>query len=298
MYIDVCSSCGKSVQGFAAGERKALRKKKLIIFIIVFIAICIAAFYSGLTIKNYSINTEKFDEGGSVRIVLISDLHSCIYGGNQNSLIEKIIEQEPDIILLAGDIADDRVPIEGAKLLLEGIRDIAPIFYVSGNHEYWSGDIRGIKDTIRSYGVTVLEDEYREISVNGVPLIIAGVDDPYWIRYEYKKPKKTMDESFRELADKEQFKILIAHRPELIELYEKYPFDLVLSGHAHGGQVRIPFMLNGLVAPNQGLFPKYAGGIYRYENMVHIVSRGVSIDPRLPRVFNPPEIVVVEVLGG
>ena len=104
-----------------------------------------------------------------------------------------------------------------------------------------------------------------------------------------------MEENFAELSEKPQFKILVAHRPELIELYKKYPFDLVVSGHAHGGQVRIPFLLNGLFAPNQGLFPKYAGGAYIHENLTHIVSRGLSFSPKLPRVFNPPEIVVVNI---
>ena len=268
-------------------------KKYLIIFILLII--CFAAFYNGLTIRKYSINTDKFSDGQTVRAVLISDLHSHIYGKNQNTLISKIIAKNPDIILLAGDIADDEVPIKGTELLLDEIKDIAPVFYVSGNHEYWSGDIENIKRIIKNYGVTVLEDEYTEITANGVTLIIAGVDDPEWTRYEDKSLRKPMDENFTELSDKSPYKILVAHRPEQIELYKKYPFDLVVSGHAHGGQVRIPFILNGLVAPNQGFLPKYAGGTYKHDNLIHIVSRGVSFNPRLPRVFNPPEIVVIDI---
>jgi len=248
-----------------------------------------------LTVRRYRIATDKFDDEQSVRAVLIADLHSCIYGNNQSRLITKIKKQQPDIIFLVGDIADDENPIAGTELLLAGINDIAPIFYVSGNHEYWSGDIANIKQTIRSYGVTVLEDEYKEITVNDIPLIIMGVDDPEWTRYEKKDTTKSMDENLAELMDKPQFKILVAHRPEQIEAYKKYPFDLVVSGHAHGGRVRIPFLLNGLAAPNQGWFPKYAGGAYSHDNLTHIVSRGVSFNPRLPRVFNPPEIVVIDI---
>jgi len=257
--------------------------------------LCIIAFYNGLTIRSYTINTDKFESGKSMRVVLIADLHSHVYGRNQNTLISKIKSQNPDIILLAGDIADDEVPIDGTRFLLEGIQDIAPIFYVSGNHEYWSGDIENIKHTIRSYGVTVLEYDYKEITVNDISIIVAGIDDPDWIKYEKNNAKKSMDESFKELAFKNQFKILIAHRPEQIELYKKYPFDLVVSGHTHGGQIRIPFLLNGLIAPNQGWFPKYAGGMYKHGVITHIVSRGVSFNPRLPRVFNPPEIVVIDI---
>lgn len=91
---------------------------------------------------------------------------------------------------------------------------------------------------------------------------------------------------------------MLSHRPERIESYKKYNFDLVLSGHAHGGQVRIPFLLNGLYAPNQGLFPKYAGGLYTHNNLNHVVSRGLSYNPKLPRIFNPPEIVIVELRGS
>lgn len=263
---------------------------------LVIIIVAIAAFYNGIIIRRYMIHTDKFSDGQSVRAVLIADLHSHIYGNNQKDLISKIIDQKPNVIFLAGDIADDVEPIEGTKLLLDGIKDIAPVFYVSGNHEYWSGDIENIKETIRSYGVTILEDEYKKIVVNDIPIIIAGVDDPEWTRYEEKDNQKSMDKNFMELKDKPQFKILVAHRPEQIEIYKKYSFDLVVSGHAHGGQVRIPFVLNGLLAPNQGWFPKYAGGEYRHGELIHIVSRGVSFNPRLPRVFNPPEIVVIDIV--
>jgi len=271
--------------------------KKVIIgmVIIILILFTVAAFYNGLTINNYEISTNKFETNESVRIVLISDLHSHIYDENQNELITKVKDQNPDIILLAGDIADDNVPIEGTKLLLNGIKDIAPVFYVSGNHEYWSGDIKNIKDTIRTYGVIILEDEYSEIIVNGVPIIIAGLDDPEWTMYESKNSSSSMNESFKDLKGKNQYKILIAHRPEQIELYKQYPFDLVVSGHAHGGQVRIPFVLNGLIAPNQGWFPEYAGGMYQHDTLIHIVSRGLSNNYDVPRVFNPPEIVVIDI---
>ena len=118
---------------------------------LVIIAMAVAAFYNGIIIRHYIINTKIFNNGQSIRAVLISDLHDHIFGGNQKKLISKITKQKPDVILLAGDIADDIGPIEGTKLLLSGIKDIAPVFYVSGNHEYWSGDIEKIKKTIRSF---------------------------------------------------------------------------------------------------------------------------------------------------
>jgi len=269
-------------------------KSKMAISLIIF-AFCVIAFYNGLVIRNYTINTDKFNPGESIRAVLISDLHSHIFGENQIKLISKIKKQNPDIIFLAGDIIDDEAPPDGAKLLFDGIKSIAPIFYVSGNHDYWTNDIKNIKQLVRSYGITVLEYDYKEININGIPVVIAGIDDPDWVYYEKNSSGKSMDENFQELTLKNQFKILVAHRPEQIESYKKYPFDLVVSGHTHGGQVRIPFLLNGLMAPNQGWFPKYAGGMYKHGSLTHIVSRGASFYLLLPRVFNPPEIVVIDI---
>jgi predicted MPP superfamily phosphohydrolase len=258
--------------------------------------VLLLAFYNGLVTRNYSLLTDKLASGDSVRIILIADLHNHIYRENQSELVALIEEQNPDLIALAGDIADDQVPIAGTEQLLDGIKDLAPIYYVSGNHEFWSDDIENIKAVIRRYGVTVLENTYDTITIKNTPVTIAGVDDPEVVAYE--KPwfnwEQEMLEAFADLQDKPEFTILLAHRPERIQLYKKMDFDLVLSGHAHGGQVRIPLLLNGLYSPNQGWFPEYAGGSYKHDSLTQIVSRGLSYNPRLPRIFNPPEIVVID----
>ncbi|MGI6467867.1 MAG: metallophosphoesterase [Syntrophomonadaceae bacterium] len=257
------------------------------------------AFYNGLVVRKYSVNTGKLNEDQSIRIVLIADLHNHIYGPGQSELVQLIKEQEPDIIALAGDIADIQAPLTGTEMLLKGIQGVAPVYYVSGNHEYWSNDIRQIKDTIRKNGVTILEGSYDKISINNAAIIIAGVDDPEAVRY--KKRGTNWEEgfcrAFNGLGEEPAYKVLLAHRPELIEVYKQGDFDLVLSGHTHGGQVRIPFILNGLYAPNQGWFPPYAGGMYDHGSLIHIVSRGVSFNPLLPRIFNPPEVVVIDIEG-
>lgn len=276
------------------------RTKKFLIILGILFIFMFTAFYNGLVVKKYTVNTNKLNSDDSVRVVLITDLHNHMYGENQTRLISLIQQQEPDIIALAGDIADDKVPIEGTELFLAGIKGLAPIYYVSGNHEFWSNDIKNIKDTIRRYDVTILENSYERIQVNKSFITIGGVDDPDVVRYE--KPgfdwQGELYRAFSNLHDEPDFKILLAHRPELIEIYEKCDFDLVMSGHAHGGQVRIPFLLNGLYAPNQGWFPEYAGGMYERDSLIHIVSRGISFNPRLPRVFNPPEVVVVDIKGS
>lgn len=276
-----------------------IRNYKFIIFF-SFAVLIFIAFYNGLVIRNYTVKSRKIPNGKSIRIVLISDLHSHKHGKNQSKIIDKIKSQNPDIIALAGDIADDKVPIEGSKIFLEKIKNIAPIYYVTGNHEIWSEDVDNIKETFKSYGVNVMENNYEELTVNGAKIIIAGVDDPQIRRLkrsEYGWNEEVYN-SFLDLTESPQFKILLSHRPEKVDLYNNLPFDMVLSGHSHGGQVRIPFILNGLLAPNQGFFPKYAGGMYELDNFTLIVSRGVSFNLLLPRVFNPPEVVVIDVVGG
>lgn len=267
-----------------------------IVFILVLIFI---AFYNGLVVRRYTLITKKIQSNQSIRIVLVSDLHSKVYGENQTRLRSKIEAENPDIIALVGDIVDDSGRIEGVKLFLEAIKDIGPIYYVTGNHEIRTGQVDKIKDLFKSFGVYVLENNLHKANIKGVNLIIAGVDDPNIVRYERTQSNwyKEVYNSFSNIKDMEGYKILLSHRPEKVDLYSTLPFDLVLSGHSHGGQIRIPFLLNGLYAPHQGFFPKYAGGVYEFENYTLVVSRGVYFNLFLPRIFNPPEIVVVDIEG-
>ena len=248
-----------------------------------------------ISTETYKIKTPLLEKQSSIKIVLISDLHNTIFGENQSILIDMIKNINPDFIVLAGDIFDHITPMTGTQLLLSGIYNIAPIYYVTGNHEYLSLNIQKIQEELISYGVIILSDNYMKVEVNNNEIIIAGIEDPFIYYYDVPdyNQNDSMEEAFRDLDNMPLFKILIAHRPEMIENYKRYSFDLVLSGHTHGGQVRIPYILNGLYAPDQGIFPKYAGGMYRHGNLTHIISRGLSINPGLPRIFNPPELVVI-----
>lgn len=290
-------------------EEKSLsnpkRKKRIIIWcciLAVIAALCISAFYVGLVVRHYTIKTDKLSEGQSIRIVVIADLHSTYYGDNQEHLIRKIEEQKPDIIALVGDIIDDHESEEGAKDFLEGIQGIAPAYYVIGNHELWTGEYERMKEMVAGYGHTVLTNESEIIKVNGVELCINGVDDPDMLKYSNDEEIRSM-QSEEELLygfagiDGSVFNVLLAHRPELYHMYQRYDFDLVMSGHAHGGQIKIPGIINGLFAPNQGFFPKYAGGRYDENGQTMIVSRGLGFNSLVPRIFNPPEVVVVDIKG-
>ena len=254
----------------------------------------------------YELTSPLLEEHSFIKIVLIADLHGTIYGNDQTILIDKIKNENPDLIILCGDIIDEVYPITGARLLLSGICDLAPIYYVTGNHEYYTERIKEIRYELEYYKVIILSDRYVQIKINNNEIILAGIEDPDKALFETPDydQEEIMEDVFRELDDIQLYKILIAHRPELIELYKKYSFDLILSGHTHGGQIRFFGSKMGLYAPNQGLFPKYSGGLYKHalskthgslethKGVTHIISRGLSVN-RLPRIFNPPELVVV-----
>jgi predicted MPP superfamily phosphohydrolase len=266
----------------------------ILIFTAVIITYVIATCNS-ISTKTYRLTTPLLKEQSNIKIVLIADLHGTIHGKDQSVLVNKIRNANPDLIILAGDIYDGYSQADGTRMLLAEIHGIAPIYGAMGNHEYWGGNIRAVREEFISFGVTILEDSYTEIEVKNNRIILAGANDP--VKKEHGYPNydtlAVLEKAFRELDTVPLYKILIAHRFSLIEYYKKLSFNLVLSGHSHGGQVRIPYIINGLYTPSQGFFPKYAGGLYRHGNLTQIVSRGLSIIPWRPRIFNPPELVIV-----
>jgi len=272
------------------------------IFIVLFLT---AAFWHGLVMRKYIIYSDKIRE--RVTLVLVTDLHGHIFGKNQKNIAAKIKRADPDIILLGGDIYNllASTPAKGAEQFFDAVRKIAPTYYVTGNHDMVvSRRVYNLKKKVAARGITVLDNKYTELDINGNNIIIGGVDDPGTNRKgdsdEYKREQENIWENnigsyFIELEDDGRYKILLSHRPEKTDIYAKLPFDLILSGHSHGGQWRVPFILNGFFAPHQGFFPKYAGGVYSYRGKVHIVSRGVSVQPMSPRIFNPPEVVSITI---
>ena len=273
--------------------RKTRIKKKLCfgLGVIVLIAISIFAFRVDINVVEYVLSSDKVTD--SIRIALIADLHSCDYGENQHELLSLINTQHPDIVLLGGDIVDDKLPQHKAIEFLSRISDQYPCYYVSGNHEFWSGDIKGIKSMIKSHGIHVLEGNSEKIEINGQTIEIFGIDDPQIGRSVFKRQLNDCGNAIDTL----HYSILLTHRAEHFESYAQYHFDLILSGHTHGGQWCIPGVINGLFAPNQGLFPKYAGGLYQLDDTFMIVSRGLAKEStRLPRIFNRPEIVIIDIV--
>lgn len=277
-----------------SGTRHKSKKRKLIILSIILVFLLIACDLRLKTVR-YTFTSPKVEN--SFKIAVITDLHGNWYGREQSTLIEAIDKENPDVVLLGGDIFDDKISYEESEETIAILSKKYKCYYVTGNHEYWSKDVENIISIVESYGITVLSGDVDTIEINGQLVNICGVDDPE--DYVYMAEGETIEEQLKrvdEKVDRSYYTILLSHRPEYYDLYSQYGFDLVLSGHAHGGQWRIPGILNGLYAPNQGLFPEYAGGLYEYEGGTLVVSRGLDRQGvKAPRIFNRPELVVIEV---
>ena len=230
-------------------------------------------------------------------IVQISDLHNKSFGADQEKLLVKVHNELPDIIVITGDLIDQRkYNLETAMIFIRGAVKIAPVYYVSGNHEAWSGHYEIIKQSLIEAGVTVLDNDRSDIKRGENTIKLLGVSDPDFLTSSYLEETNAslLEETLKGWAteENESFNVLLSHRPELFDVYQAANLDLVFSGHAHGGQIRLPFV-GGFVAPDQGLFPKYTSGSYTEGATTMFVSRGLgnSIVPQ--RLFNRPEIVVV-----
>ncbi len=271
--------------------------KKLIGLAAVILAVLVFCIW-----QNNAITTTKIDysnakipeEFNGYRIVHISDLHNKEFGKNQEGLLKKIHAVSPDIIVITGDLIDRRkYDLETAMVFINGAVEIAPVYYVSGNHEAWSGEYENIRENLKSAGVHILDDTKATLSKGQGKIEILGLSDPDFLTTSYLEGTNIskLREHLQLLSDF-VFQILLCHRPELFDIYVKENIDLIFSGHAHGGQFRIPFV-GGLVAPDQGLFPKYTSGAYTQNKSTMIVSRGLGNSIIPIRIFNRPEIVVV-----
>ncbi len=263
--------------------------------IISFILFLIVGLYNKLYIEKYVIESDKIEN--RIRIALISDLHSCQYGEKQQELIDAVDVQHPDLILMTGDIFDDIISDTNTEYFLQGIAEKYPCYYVTGNHEYWSGSTHFHEkmSLLEQYHVNILSGILETITVQGETINLCGVDDPAVYLIDPNTQHFTEQLNQMKMASENgYYTILLSHRPEYFDLYVD-SFDLVLCGHAHGGQWRIPGLLNGLYAPDQGLFPKYAGGDYQSGSTTMIVSRGLAREStRIPRFYNRPELVIID----
>lgn len=263
--------------------------KIFLIISIGFILICMFWYYENNVIgrTRYKIKHKKIaDDISGYKIIQISDLHNKYFG---EQILNKIKKENPDMIVITGDLLDSRHPnVESILLLLEDLLRIAPVYFVSGNHEARFDDIDEIKKEFRELGVIVLENNTIEIVQNKSSFTLIGLEDQMF------SDVKEFQHNLEYLcSNNELFSILLTHRPEYFEMYSEHDVDLILTGHAHGGQFRIPIINKGLFTPWEGMFPKYTQGIHQKNNTQMIISRGLGPSKCPLRLFNRPELVVI-----
>ena len=249
-------------------------KKALIISGSLIIGLFIFFYWqnNSITVNNIEVKNNKVpNRFNAYKILQISDLHNKEFGKGQKNILNKIKKVQPDIIVVTGDIIDSGKE-ENAMELMREINKIAPVYFVSGNHEAWGGSYNVLKVDLKEIGITVLDNEKIEIIKGNDSIELLGLLDNSFINPENKE-EYTTKQLNNLIEENDELKILLSHRPELFDTYAKSDVDLVFSGHAHGGQFRIPFV-GGVVAPDQGLFPKYPEGIHIQNDTSMVVSRG------------------------
>ena len=276
---------------------------RMIAWIILAVALIFAAVWiyfenKRIDITTYDICSEKLPESfDGFTIVQISDFHNNVFGNNNDILIENIKAEHPDIIVLTGDYIDSRhTHVDISVSLTEQLVRIAPTYYITGNHESRISDaLEELTENFNRLGVHILRNAAEEISYKGDTIQIIGIDDPDFIDPEKNAAENSeaMKQIICELNDSNRYTLLLSHRPEIFDTYLATNVDLVLSGHAHGGQFRLPFF-GAFYAPGEGLFPRHAEGMQTEGSMTMVVSRGLGQSVIPFRINNSPELVTVK----
>lgn len=273
------------------------RKKKAIlitacIFLVIVLAVSIWVAFDNSRVETskYTIGSEDLPSSfDKFRIAQVSDLHNAEFGYQNEKLLSALHQSDPDIIALTGDIIDcKKTNVDIALNFVNEALKIAPCYYVTGNHESNLADEKYLEfeNALIELGVIVLRNKAISIEIGGKTINLIGIDDP---AFTGKVPNA---EFINELCQEDGFNILLSHRPEYFEEYAMSDADLVLSGHAHGGQFRLP-LIGGLIAPGQGLFPKHDAGVYTSSGTSMVVSRGIGNSIIPIRFNNTPELVLI-----
>jgi uncharacterized protein len=270
------------------GKKSYYVKLSIIGLMIIFLLISLFLGNNWIQVNNIVLSLNNLpSDFVDYKILQISDLHNKEFGKNNKTLVQKIQSINPDVIFITGDLIDyKKSNLNIALNFVSQINSIAPIYYVSGNHEWWSGKANELENKLKNINVISLDNTSIKLTKNDSELTLIGITDPAGF------PNR--EDFFKTLTElrEDNFTILLSHRAENFEHYVNN-YNLVFSGHAHGGQVRIPF-IGGLVSPNQGFFPEFTSGVYEKDETKMVVSRGLGNSIIPLRIFNRPELVVVE----
>lgn len=282
---------------------RKIKNRTTIILVMLLISIMVSwVIWGNLSVETTKLTVtskdlpEAFDK---FSIAHISDLHNAEYGKNNEKLIDILEAESPNIIAITGDLIDsNHTNLEVALSFAQQAVKIAPCYFVTGNHEAWIGSqYEELKTSLQNTGITVLQDEAIELNYGDVCIQLIGLNDPDFSERDRLLSESILEAKLSQVNISDGFTILLSHRPEYFNVYQNKNIDLVLSGHAHGGQFRLPFG-RGVIAPGQGLFPKYDAGAYTENGTTMIVSRGIGNSIIPVRINNPPEIVIIELNCG
>ena len=232
---------------------------------------------------------------GPLRVAHLSDIHGATFGERNERLVSRVSEAAPDLIAVSGDVLRRHVDVTEASVrLLRDLSALAPVVVSRGNHDLGSREWRGLQRGTSGANVFLLVNESRRVDLRGNTVVVAALDDLWGFRSaaEYERELHRLA---RACASAPGPRILLSHRPEYMRLYRETPFDLVLAGHAHGGQVRLPG-LGAIWAPEQGFLPRHADGAHQENETTLVVSRGLGPSSMPVRIFNPPEVIVIDVV--
>lgn len=251
-------------------------------------------FDNRIEVSDYVISSPKIGKGlNGFKILQISDYH-C---DNVPGLVEEINSLKPDVIVSTGDLVHDTGSYKPGVRLMERLMKIAPVYAVTGNHDVWRSDYNDLEHELDELGVKTLHDECVFLESNGSKVRLAGIDDPFSV--VKGNMDDTIENSIARISSYDGYTILLFHRANQMDRFKHHGFDLILSGHMHGGQFRLPWG-PGICAPksswgsnSKALFPKYFGGLYESHGTKMIVNRGLGNPMIIPRLFNRPEITVV-----
>ena len=256
----------------------------------ILVILTIIALDERLILRTYTVASPKLT--AEVRLAVVTDFHSS---DNADDVVAMVASCAPDAVLLVGDLFDDDTqnrPTERTLSLMRQLSAQYPCYYVSGNHEAWTGEMDALYQQTEEAGVTVLRMSSGVLTVRGQRIALCGIPDPYEMVFSGAPDTEEQIRQAMENVDSADFTVLLAHRPELLTKYAQFPLDLVVSGHAHGGQVRIGSQ--GIYSPGQGLFPKLTSGFYFDDKL--FISRGMTNSACAPRLWCPCELVMVQLL--
>ncbi len=277
---------------------KMIKKRRhtgliITLFLILLVAFLFYDSNTRITINEYSIHYDNLPAAfDGYRIVQLSDIHTAEFGKDNSGLIDTVKKARPDIITITGDLISNNDEMNDAlgivQPLIRSLVSIAPVYYVTGNHEWDTGWARELLKVLDDSGATVLRNDYARLEIGTASIVLAGIDDPNGPA-DMISPEAFISEAQENEGD--MFLVLLAHRNIYLNRLSAQGVDLLLCGHAHGGLIRLP-LVGGLFGPSRELFPKYTSGVYTEGGTKMLVSRGVGNHTGIPRFLNNPEVVV------